>query len=110
MHTAFRQRVCQEYPRDSHADIRLLSPELLQGMAPALVVPTVQAQGLVHELGPLDDIQHAIRDHHILLAAHGPYTAAGVEGVLAIPVTCISQDFSSFHGLVKAVETAISAG
>eukprot|EP00803_Ostreobium_quekettii_P008293 evm.model.scf_988.2 EVM.evm.TU.scf_988.2 scf_988:33365-36781(+) len=71
---------------------------------------TAEAQGLVHELGPLDDIQHAIRDHHILLAAHGPYTAAGVEGVLAIPVTCISQDFSSFHGLVKAVETAISAG
>lgn len=55
----------------------------------------------------VDIIQSAVRDHGVLLASHGPYTAEGVEAILGMPVTCISQNFKTFDGLVRAVERAL---
>jgi len=50
-----------------------------------------------------------VRDHSIILAAHGPYTAAGAGAVLGCNVQCINQDFSSFAGLVTALEHAFAS-
>ena len=49
-------------------------------------------------LGDLDD------DDDIVLAAHGPYTAAGASAVLGVPVPVVPEDFSSFAGVVGALE------
>ncbi len=45
-----------------------------------------------------------------LLAAHGPYTAAGAADVVGLPVPCVSKDFSSFDGLITALGVALSSG
>lgn len=44
-----------------------------------------------------------LTSHDVLLAAHGPYTAAGAAEVLGLEVKCVSKDFSSFNGLVAAL-------
>lgn len=69
------------------------------------LTPHPQAQGLVHLFG-LRCIRDAVRNHGTTLAAHGPYTAAGVASVLGLPVTCVSTAFSTFDGLVVALESA----
>ena len=40
----------------------------------------------------------------IVLAAHGPYTAAGVSAVTDLSVDVIGTAFGSFHGVVSALE------
>lgn len=71
----------------------------------------IQAQGLQHLLtayarrGAWAALQRA----GVPLAAHGPYTAAGVEATLGSPVDVVSRDFSSFRGLVAALERHFSA-
>jgi hypothetical protein len=42
-----------------------------------------------------------------VLAAHGPYTAAGAADVLGLQVPVVSRDFSSFEGLVRALGSAL---
>lgn len=69
----------------------------------------LQAQGLTRLMGGAEAIRDAVRDHSIILAAHGPYTAAGAGAVLGCNVQCINQDFSSFAGLVTALEHAFAS-
>lgn len=40
----------------------------------------------------------------IVLAAHGPYTAAGASDVLGVRIEVVPEDFSSFAGVVGALE------
>lgn len=58
-------------------------------------------------MGGADAVQAAVAQHGTLLAAHGPYTAAGVGEVLGTPVTVVSRAFGSFHGLVDALGAAL---
>jgi hypothetical protein len=48
-----------------------------------LLLPNVQAQGLVHAMGGRQALVHACTQHRVLLSAHGPYTAAGASDVRA---------------------------
>jgi hypothetical protein len=41
----------------------------------------------------------------IVLAAHGPYTAAGVTAETELDVDVVGTAFGSFHGVVSALET-----
>ena len=67
-----------------------------------------QAQGFVQIMGGADVVQTAVQQHNIVLAAHGPYTAAGAGAVLGCNVPCVSQNFSSFAGLVLALENEVA--
>lgn len=49
-------------------------------------------------------VRASVLKHGVLLAAHGPHTAQGSSGVLGLPVTCVSRDYSTFDGLVAALE------
>ena len=69
----------------------------------------LQAQGLKQIMGGAEAIRDAVHDHSIILAAHGPYTAAGAGVVLGCRIQCINQDFSSFAGLVTALEHAFAS-
>lgn len=68
----------------------------------------MQAQGLLRLMGSADVIKNAMRDHDLLLVAHGPFTAAGVGDVLGCSVKCINRDFYSFAGLVAALQHAFA--
>ena len=48
--------------------------------------------------GDVDVLAATLRSQRVLLAAHGPYTAAGVAETLGVPVGCVSKDFTSFDG------------
>ena len=67
----------------------------------------MQAQGLLHHMGGREKFGAAVREHGILLAAHGPYTAEGAGQIFDMEVKCVSKDFRTFDGLVKAIETSI---
>lgn len=54
-------------------------------------------------LGGDEAVRDALRRNGTLLAAHGPYTAAGAGQVLGLPVPCVSRNFSTFDGLVAAL-------
>uniref|UniRef100_A0A061RTR8 Uncharacterized protein n=1 Tax=Tetraselmis sp. GSL018 TaxID=582737 RepID=A0A061RTR8_9CHLO len=69
-----------------------------------LVIIHTQAQGLVRAMGGTEGIKAAVREKGVVLAAHGPFTAAGASAVLGVSVDCVSKDFSSFAGLVAALE------
>ena len=43
----------------------------------------------------------------MVLAAHGPYKAAGAAVVLGTTVPVVSRNLSSFHGLVEALAHAL---
>jgi hypothetical protein len=75
--------------------------------AVVLVLLGVQAQGLCQLLGGREALVGAIQQHGVVLAAHGPYTAAGASEVLGVPVPVVSQNFSTFHGLVAALAEAL---
>jgi hypothetical protein len=60
-------------------------------------------------MGGLPALSKAITTHSVLLAAHGPYTAAGVSDTLGLPVTCVSKSFSTFDGIVSALEEFLSS-
>lgn len=68
----------------------------------------LQAQGLVRLIGGAEVIAKAVQEHGIVLAAHGPYSAAGASEVLGCPVDCVNRDFASFDGLVVALEQAFA--
>ena len=53
----------------------------------SLLLVLVQAQGLVHLMGGVGFVHQAVRAHSVVLAAHGPYTAAGAASVLGVPVS-----------------------
>ena len=55
-------------------------------------------------MGGAEVIAEAVREHGVVLAAHGPYSAAGASEVLGCPVDCVSQAFASFDGLVLALQ------
>jgi hypothetical protein len=54
---------------------------------PCCPAGAVQAQGLVHLMGGVGFVHQAVRVHNVVLAAHGPYTAAGAANVLGVPVS-----------------------
>lgn len=68
----------------------------------------MQAQGLARLIGSTEVIAKAVDKHGIVLAAHGPYSAAGATEVLGCPVNCVNQNFASFAGLVVALEQAFA--
>lgn len=48
--------------------------------------------------------------HKVLLAAHGPYTAEGVRAATGgLVVGAVSRSFSTFDGLVTALEEHFTA-
>eukprot|EP00892_Ulva_mutabilis_P012592 jgi/Ulvmu1/9705/UM055_0043.1 len=65
---------------------------------------TAEAQGLLSALGGVEDLQALVLDQGIVLAAHGPYTAAGVAAATDLSVDVIGSAFGSFHGVVAALE------
>jgi hypothetical protein len=67
----------------------------------------LQAQGLCQLMGGREALVCAIQQHGTVLAAHGPYTAAGASDVLGLPVPVVSKHFSTFHGLVAALSEAL---
>ncbi len=67
----------------------------------------MQAQGLCIALGGAVVLRDLVTRHSVLLAAHGPYTAAGAAEVVGLPVPYVSKDFSSFDGLVTALGQAL---
>ena len=72
---------------------------------------TAESQGLALALGGRDVIT-AAASCGVVLAAHGPYTAAGVAAVLGVSadVLVVSRDFSSFAGVVDALAGEFAAG
>ncbi|KXZ55554.1 hypothetical protein GPECTOR_2g1103 [Gonium pectorale] len=78
---------------------------LLEGHVHAIAFSsTAEAQGLVTLMGGAEALATAVRAHGVLLAAHGPYTAEGARTVTGLPVPCVSRSFSTFDGLVAALE------
>lgn len=73
---------------------------------------TAEAAGLAGALGEGDTGRAALADAvtagRVVLAAHGPTTAAGVEAVLGCRVAIVSRDASSFAGVVEAVERGLA--
>ncbi|GMH40178.1 hypothetical protein BSKO_08082 [Bryopsis sp. KO-2023] len=69
---------------------------------------TAEAQGLVQLMGSVDIIGQAVENHGVILAAHGPYTAKGAGEVLGMDISCVSKSFSTFEGVVAALEAAYS--
>lgn len=59
-------------------------------------------------MGGAEVVAEAMNEHGVVLAAHGPYSAAGASEVLGCPVNCVSQNFSSFDGLVLALQGAFA--
>lgn len=58
-------------------------------------------------MGGKELLVSSMQQHRPVLAAHGPYTAAGAADVLGLPVPVVSKDFSTFHGLVRALAEAL---
>ncbi len=71
---------------------------------------TAEAQGLAAMLGGAARVRELVERGGVLLAAHGPYTAAGAAEVLGCPVPCVSRSFGNFNGLVAALGEALAAG
>ncbi|BDA45398.1 hypothetical protein COCOBI_07-1850 [Coccomyxa sp. Obi] len=65
---------------------------------------TAEAEGLQQIMGGKEWLQKTLKKWSTVLAAHGPYTAAGAGQVLGLNVTCVSHDFKDFSGLVRALE------
>ncbi len=55
-------------------------------------------------MGGAEAFRRAVCEHGVTLAAHGPYTAAGAAAVLGQPVPVVSRNFSTFDGVVAALE------
>ena len=68
----------------------------------------MHAQGLVHLMGGAQVIAEAVHQHGIILAAYGPYSAAGASETLNCPVNCVSKSFVTFDGLVLALDQPFS--
>jgi len=60
-------------------------------------------------MGGVEALRDAVNRHGVLLAAHGPYTAAGAGAVLGLEVPCVSKRFGSFVGVVEALEDAFAS-
>lgn len=65
-------------------------------------------QGLVAAVGGVDGLAALVADNQLLLAAHGPYTAAGVTSTTGLPVPCVGHRFVTFDGVVSALEEHFS--
>jgi len=81
---------------------------LASGTVDAVIfTSTAEAQGLALAVGGVARLVTALQRGRVLLAAHGPTTAAGVEAVLSLPrgaISVVPKDFSSFEGVVGALE------
>jgi hypothetical protein len=60
-------------------------------------------------MGGSEAFAQAVSRHGVLLAAHGPYTAEGVRAVTGLRVGAVSRSFSTFDGLVEALEDHFSS-
>lgn len=70
---------------------------------------TAEAQGLCRLMGGRGALAAAVERRGVLLAAHGPYTAAGAAEVVGVPVPVVSRQFSTFAGVVEALSEAFAA-
>jgi hypothetical protein len=97
---------------DRREEAQMCTLELLIDLCPsALAVArrltlTGHALVCVQAMGGVETLRAAVNDHKVLLAAHGPYTAAGATAVLGLEVNCVSQRFGSFVGVLEALEGA----
>lgn len=69
----------------------------------------MQAQGLAHLMGSKETICQAVSSHGVIVSAHGPYTAKGAGDYLGLNIECVPKNFSSFAGVVDALEKKMSA-
>lgn len=84
----------------SSAEIDMLTSGQIKAIA---FTSTAESQGLSQIVGR-ETLLQCIQEHDILLAAHGPTTARGVEKTLHIAdIDCISKDSSTFDGLAEAM-------
>lgn len=84
----------------SSAEIDMLTSGHIKAIA---FTSTAESQGLSQIVGR-ETLLQCIHEHDILLAAHGPTTARGVEKTLHIAdIDCISKDSSTFDGLAEAM-------
>lgn len=66
------------------------------------------SQGLITAAGGLECVQTLLSESEVLLAAHGPYTAAGVAKTLGLDVPCVGRNFGTFDGVVAELERHFS--
>jgi hypothetical protein len=52
---------------------------------------STQAQGLCRLMGGREALVRSVQRHGVVLAAHGPYTAAGAAEVVGLPVPVVSK-------------------
>lgn len=52
----------------------------------------------------LEALQSMVQQQTVVLVAHGPYTASGVQDALGVEHVEVSRDFSSFQGIVHLIE------
>lgn len=87
-------------------DVTTGSPEvdmLVHGHIAAIAfTSTAESDGLMNIVGR-EKLLEAIQEYNILLAAHGPTTAKGVQNVLGQQVDCVSKDSATFDGMITAI-------
>lgn len=81
---------------------------LMSGKIAAIIFASkAEAQGLCRLMGGREALVGAIREHGIVLAAHGPHTAVGASDTLGVPVSVMSKRLPTFEGVVEALAEAI---
>eukprot|EP00177_Eucheuma_denticulatum_P001874 GFKZ01003343.1.p2 GENE.GFKZ01003343.1~~GFKZ01003343.1.p2 ORF type:complete len:321 (+),score=54.50 GFKZ01003343.1:251-1213(+) len=79
---------------------------LLDGRVDAVAISSSGEAHAMREVfggGNMDEFKSKVESNDIIVGAHGPFTAAGVRQALGIdPV--VSEDYSSFDGLVTVLE------
>ena len=53
----------------------------------------------------VDSLRRWITQSSTVLAAHGPFTASGVESCLGLPVRVVSKNYKNFTGVISALES-----
>jgi uroporphyrinogen-III synthase len=87
------------------------SPEvdmLIHGHVAAIAfTSTAESEGLMHIVGR-QKLLDSIHKYSILVAAHGPTTAQGVQIVLGQQVDCVSKDSATFDGMITAISEKLA--
>eukprot|EP00667_Euglena_gracilis_P016693 EG_transcript_17485 len=81
-------------------------------VAAAIFTSAAEAQGLARAAGGVPELVAALRRGNVVLAAHGPTTARGVESVLGLDpgaISVVPKDSASFAGVVEALQEAFTA-
>ncbi|KAK9845437.1 hypothetical protein WJX81_006417 [Elliptochloris bilobata] len=87
------------------AELELLRSGRIHALA---LTSTAEAQALAALAGGAQELRYWLHRWNVLLAAHGPYYAAGAREVFGVEVPCVSATFGSFAGLVAALDANFS--